>query len=88
MALEKPEHTAKKGANMDWGGGHMYGWGGGIMIILWVVLIAALAFWMIRLAQKTGAPASGHESAIDILKKRYARGEISKQEFEERKRDL
>ncbi|MBI2866181.1 MAG: SHOCT domain-containing protein, partial [Chloroflexi bacterium] len=33
-------------------------------------------------------PPSRGESALDILKKRYARGEISKAEFEERRRDL
>ena len=36
-------------------------------------------------SEKAHIPA---ESALDILKKRYARGEIDKQEYEEKKRDL
>jgi putative membrane protein len=40
-------------------------------------------------AQKAvGGGIRSEESALEILKKRYARGEISKEEFEEKKRDL
>jgi putative membrane protein len=35
-----------------------------------------------------GAAGPPAETALDVLKKRYARGEIGKQEFEEKKRDL
>ncbi len=71
-----------------------WGWG-----ILWMVMITA--FWLlillvlvltvrwlwqagsgIRYAQRP------EESAMEILKKRYARGEIGKEEFEAKKRDL
>ncbi|MDG5814978.1 SHOCT domain-containing protein [Chitinispirillales bacterium ANBcel5] len=68
---------------------HMWwGWGGVVMMILWIVLLAAIIYWIIRAVQRNNTPYAGQESAMDILKKRYARGEISKQEFEERKRDL
>jgi putative membrane protein len=86
----------------DWGmggPGNMMGYGygmswmGGIfMIIFWVAVIVAIVFlirWLL-VASRTGAhgPVHGGESALDILKKRYARGEIDKQEFEEKKREL
>ncbi len=61
----------------------------GFMWIIWIVIIIAvilLARGYLSPAQKGGEPKG--ESALDVLKKRYARGEISREEFEEKKRDL
>jgi putative membrane protein len=84
----------------DWGpwGMHMMwgSWGIGMMImmfIFWALIIVGIVFlirWLIA-AGGTGRRLDANhrgDSALDILKKRYARGEISKQEFDEIRRDL
>jgi putative membrane protein len=83
----------------DWhmGPGMMYGWGmgwfGGIfMILFWVLVLVALVFGIKWLVQSTKGDSrstqTGASRALEILKERYARGEINKQEFEEKKKDL
>ncbi len=54
-----------------------------IIIIIAVILVAKGYFGA---AKKESEPMGG--SSLEVLKKRYARGEISKEEFEEKKRDL
>lgn len=54
------------------------------LLILAVVFVVA---WGSQWAVKGGL-GRAEESAIEILKKRYARGQISKEEFEEKKRDM
>jgi len=64
-----------------------YGIMGIIGLIFWILVIAGLVL-LIKYLWEGGAARGGHESALDILKKRYAGGEISKEEFEEKKKDL
>jgi putative membrane protein len=79
------------------GPGMMGGWGtggfGGIfMIIFWILIIVGGVFLVKWLIQSTkggsGRPFSSSSGALDILKERYAKGEIGKEEFEEKKKDL
>jgi len=63
-----------------------WGWGLG-MILFWLLVIVgivALVKWIIG---QRPAPPQG-DAALDILKKRYAEGEISREDFECMKKDL
>jgi len=72
------------GPGMMWGG---WGFGWIFMIIFWGLIVLGLIFLIRWLVGTTKSP-KVEESALDILKKRYARGEIGKEEFEQKKKDL
>lgn len=62
---------------------------GFIGIVLVVVVIAVLVGWHPQGNQTSGSFSGGPgESPLEILKKRYARGEINKQEFDQIREDL
>lgn len=79
----------------EWGGGMhpmswMWGaWGLGMMVtmlVFWGVVIAGIILairWFAGQSHR-GAP----DRALDILRERYARGEIDREEFEAKRRDL
>jgi putative membrane protein len=73
---------------MDWGmiNGNWHG-GGLFMIILWVLVIVGVIYF-VQWSIEQGKGGGEKESALEILKKRYAKGEINKQEYEEKKKDL
>jgi putative membrane protein len=64
-----------------------------VFMVTIIVGIVLLVIWLVRqTAGGVAAPgpglAAGGESALDILRKRYANGEIDKAEFEEKKKAL
>jgi putative membrane protein len=73
-------------------GGCGMGWFGPIiMAAFWIAVIVGIVFlvrWLILSTRSTGYKAHSEDLALEILKKRYARGEIDKEEFEEKKKDL
>ncbi|HEY0721990.1 MAG TPA: SHOCT domain-containing protein [Gammaproteobacteria bacterium] len=68
------------------------GWGMGwfgfpLMLLFWGVLIFGVVM-LVRFWGEGRSSGSRRPDAVDILKERYARGEISLEEYEERKRNL
>lgn len=77
---------------MGWGGFGFGPWWGILMLLFWVLILAGgalLLVWLFRQAQPTGVgPGPGPSRALDIVRERYARGEITRDEFEQIRRDL
>ena len=63
---------------------------GGFMGLGWIVILIVIVavVWLLMRGPLAGGPQTERRSALDILKERYARGEIGREEFEEKKRDL
>ncbi|MBW1980532.1 MAG: SHOCT domain-containing protein [Deltaproteobacteria bacterium] len=74
----------------------MMGWGMGwfgmiFMFVFWILLIVGLVFlikWLIHSTRSSKDGVIGSSRPLEILKERYARGELSKEEFDRMKQDL
>lgn len=70
-------------------GNHWWMFGGPFMWFIWILVIIGAVFlikWIVQ--QGKQSEPKQKEDALDILKKRYAKGEIDKEEFEQKKKDL
>lgn len=96
-SAQSPNQTGWYGHMHD-GWGQMMGWGGtmygGIgMLLFWGVIIVLLVLFArsyiggVRTQAASRSPNSG-STALDILQERYAKGEINKEEYEQRKKTL
>jgi putative membrane protein len=69
--------------------GTLGGWqifGTVMMVVFWIAIIALIIWGIKRFTE--GTKTTTGKDALDIIKERYARGEITKQEYDEIKRDL
>ena len=82
------------GYGPDWG---MMGWGYGAFglfhMISWIIilgLIVAAAIWLVRTMAESGAhqPHARRSPGLDVLEERYARGEINRDEYLQKKQDI
>lgn len=76
-------------------GDHMMGWGGGwgwywwpMHLLWWALVIAGVVVLVRWLSGGRRDRRGGQDSAVAILRERYARGEINQKEFDERMRFL
>lgn len=65
-----------------------FGFGGIFMLLWWVLLIVGIVFLVKWMISSSGAGGQSGDKALDILKERYARGEIDEQEYRKKKQDL
>lgn len=75
------------------GAGSVLGGGFGMitMALFWAALIIGVVFVIRWILTSTGPRSQGPgqgDSALEVLRRRYASGEVDRREFEEKKRDL
>ncbi|MBU0991534.1 MAG: SHOCT domain-containing protein [Proteobacteria bacterium] len=71
-------------------GGRMMGcsYGGGFMWLIVLILAGVAIYYLVPILKSKGFDGLRIETSLDILKKRYAKGEIDKEEFDRKKNDL
>ena len=79
-----------------WGHDHMTwmmnGWGMGFGFIFWLLILVAIiagVVWFVRSQPLAGSQRrEKHSTGLEVLEERYARGEISREEYLQKKRDI
>lgn len=81
LQMNNPQHMTD-----GWGSGY----GMGVMVFFWLLvlgLIGVLIWFLIRKGSESSIK-SDNETSFEILKKRFARGEIDEEEYRRKKKEI
>ncbi len=67
---------------------HGFGGFGGVWMLFGFVFWVALVVWLVRTAGRGASASAPGGDALAVLKLRYARGEITKEQFEQMRKDI
>jgi len=87
MVTNRREQEGGYMMHWDYGWGLGFGFGWIFLLFFWLLLILGVVY-LIKLIGGSTRRGEREETALDILKKRYAKGEVSREEFEKIKEDL
>ncbi len=81
------------GYGPQWGMMGGYGGYGGFGMIVWIVVLIAIVALVVWLVRAPGAAGLHHlaprrSAGLDVLEERYARGDISREEYLQKKKDI
>lgn len=65
-----------------------YLYDGGFMWLIIAILVGVAIYFLLQQSKSKDSDGSAIETPLDILKKRYAKGEINEEEFTSKKKDL
>ena len=72
----------------NWSHAMGFGYGGEYMWFIVVVFVIVVVYFLYHVSKSKGFNGTIIETPLDILKRRYAKGEIDKEEFDRKKKDL
>ena len=80
------------GPMRGWENGHMmnygFGYGGMFMWILFLIILGVAIYFIVQSTKSKNVSGQSQETPLDVIKKRYAKGEITKEEFDRMKKEL
>jgi len=91
VPLQLTFFSCTQGPNNPMGNwGHMmgYGYGGGFMWLIILALVGVAVYFLLQVSKSKGSNRQIIEKPLDILKMRYAKGEIDKEEFDRKKKNI